>query len=541
MTTALDDRLTQALVDVADGLDLPTTLNRILDAAIELTGARYGALGVIGPDGLHSQFLHRGMSDAEADAVGALPRGHGVLGELIRHPRPLRLAHLSGHASASGFPAGHPAMDSFLGVPLKAGASVFGNLYLTQKPGGFDAEDERRVVALALAAGVAIRNAQLFEAAAVGGQWQAAAAEMANSVLRDEDGGMVLEMLVRRSREVAQADIAMLATPHDDEVLVEVFDSSGPLTLAEADDICLAIQSHAVPGTTDALSACLDGSTRELLTDVSLDAGSGRANARVGCFPVTTDTSSVGTLVLIWTDPQQPLSPDRLAAVEGMAVQAAVSLTLDVARLSEQKLLVFRDRDRIARDLHDLVVQRLFASGVSLQVLRRRHDLPPEAQERVSQLITEMDATIASIRDTIFELREGFSGSWQVTERLQDELDRMSEALGFAPTLHVDAELTTVDADDVIADAVAVVREALSNVARHADATSASVRLWFHEGQFGIDVSDDGAGPGGTDRRSGLGSLAERAEARGGTCDLTARPEGGSVLSWHVPLHVLPE
>lgn len=541
MTTALDDRLAQALVDVADGLDLATTLNRILDAALELTGARYGALGVIGSDGLHSEFLHRGMDPDQASAIGALPRGHGVLGDVIRNPRPLRLDHLASHESAAGFPEGHPPMDSFLGVPLKAGESVFGNLYLTEKPGAFDAEDERRVVALALAAGVAIRNAQLFEAASVGGQWQAAAAEMANSVLRDEDGGMVLEMLVRRSREVALADIAIVASPHDDQVLVEVFDSTFPLTLGEADEICLAIREQAVPGATDAVSACLDGTTRVMLDDVVVDPGTGPTRSRVGCFPVTTDTSSVGTLVLIWTDPQQALSPDRLAAVEGMAVQAAVSLTLDVARLSEQKLLVFRDRDRIARDLHDLVVQRLFASGVSLQVLGRRHDLPPEAQERVSQLITELDATIASIRDTIFELREGFSGSWQVTERLQEELDRMSEALGFTPTLQVDAELTTVDADDVIGDAVAVVREALSNIARHADATQASVRLWFHDGQFGIDVSDDGTGPGDSDRRSGLGYLSERAEARGGSCELVGPPGGGSVLSWRVPLHVLPE
>lgn len=540
MTIALDDRLAQALVDVADGLDLATTLTRILDAATELTGAQYGALGVLGPDDGLSQFLYKGMSAQQAAAVGSLPQGRGVLGELIRHPQPLRLAHLSQHDSATGFPPGHPPMDSFLGVPIRAGEAVFGNLYLTEKPGGFDAEDERRVLSLALAAGVAIRNAQLFEAAQVGGQWQAAAAEMANSVLRDEDGGMVLQMLVHRAREVARADIAILASPHDDQMLVEVFDSGADLSLADADAMCVAIQGHAADETPDALAACLDGVSRVMLTDVLVDAGAGPQAARVGCFPVTTDASSVGTLVLVWTDPLQAVSPDRLAAVEGMAVQAAVSLTLDVARLAEQKLLVFRDRDRIARDLHDLVVQRLFASGVSLQVLSRRHDLPDEARERVTQLITEMDATIAQIRDTIFELREGFSGTWQVTERLQEELDRMTEALGFAPTLQVDAELTTIDADDVIADSVAVVREALSNVARHAGATKASVRIWFHDGQYGIDVTDDGRGPGPSDRRSGLGSLTERAAARGGDCQLVPLPEGGSVLSWRVPLHVLP-
>jgi nitrate/nitrite-specific signal transduction histidine kinase len=189
-----------------------------------------------------------------------------------------------------------------------------------------------------------------------------------------------------------------------------------------------------------------------MLTDVLVDAGAGPQAARVGCFPVTTDASSVGTLVLVWTDPLQAVSPDRLAAVEGMAVQAAVSLTLDVARLAEQKLLVFRDRDRIARDLHDLVVQRLFASGVSLQVLSRRHDLPDEARERVTQLITEMDATIAQIRD--LRATEGFSGTWQIGTPA-GELDRMT--LGFAPL--GGCRVDTIDADDVIADSVAVVRE----------------------------------------------------------------------------------
>lgn len=537
MNSTLDDRLVQALVDVADGLDLGTTLNRILHAAIELTGAQYGALGVLADEGGLSQFLFEGMAADEAELIGELPRGRGVLGELIHHPQALRLSHLSQHPAAAGFPPGHPPMDSFLGVPIRAGETVFGNLYLTEKSGGFDAEDERRVQSLAVAAGVAIRNAQLFEAAQVGGQWQAAAADMANAALRGEDGGLVLQQLASSAREVARAQLAIVASPHDGEFLVEVFD--GPLTPDEADAICVAVRSHAADGAQDAIAACMDGSTSVMLRDVPLDWTEQHAH-QIGCFPVTTDSSNVGTLVLVWTDPSVAVTSDRIAAVQGMAVQAAVSLTLDVARLTEQKLLVFRDRDRIARDLHDLVVQRLFASGVSLQVLTRRDDLPEPARERVVQLITEIDATIEQIRDTIFELREGFSGTWQVTESLQAELDRMAESLGFSPLLQVDADLTTVDADDILGDAVAVVRESLSNIARHAHAGQATVRVWTRDGDFGIEVHDDGTGPGRSDRRSGIGNLAERARARGGDCQLEARPDGGSVLTWTVPLHVLP-
>ncbi len=545
MTTGLDDRLVQAMVDVADGLELSTTLDRILSAAIELTGARYGALGVLGDTPPESgraldQFRHQGMEPQVVADIGQLPRGRGVLGELISHPTPLRLPHLAAHPSATGFPPGHPPMDSFLGVPIRAGESVFGNLYLTDKPGGFDEEDERRVVALATAAGVAIRNSQLFEVAQVGGQWQAAAAEMANMALRDEDGGDVLAQLVRSAREVAHADIAMVISPHEGEVQVEVFDTSDPdLGLPDADVLCATTLGHLRAVDPTAVQRCLDGTGGASFRDIPLSVEPGTAQ-RLDCFPVRTDSGSIGTLVLMWTDPDTMVTDDRVAAVEGLAVQAAVSLTLDVARLAEQKLLVFRDRDRIARDLHDLVVQRMFAAGVSLQVLARRDDLPAEAHERIAQLITETDATIAQIRDTIFELREGFSGTWQLTEALQAESDRMTEALGFAPVLHVDGELTTVDADDIIPDAVAVVRESLSNIARHADASAAEVRVWFRDGLFGIEVSDDGAGPGDTERSSGLANMATRAESRGGASRLAPGASGGSVLEWSVPLHILP-
>ncbi len=541
MTTTLDDGLVQALVDVADGLEISTTLDRILVAATELTGARYGALGVLGGDGGLRQFRHVGMTPAQVAAMDSPPCGRGVLGELVRDPRPLRLRHLSEHPAASGFPAGHPPMDSFLGVPIRAGETVFGNLYLTEKPGGFDAEDERRVMALAAAAGVAIRNAQLFEAAQVGGQWQAAAADMANSVLRDEDGGLILELLARSARIVAQADLALVASPHEGDMQVEVFDAADPdMTLPVADVLCGRLLDGLARIDPVAAERCLTAAGDGFFRDVPLGEDWGTAGL-VGGFPIRTDSSNVGTLLLVWTDAEADVTDDRLAAIAGLAVQAAVSLTLDVARMAEQKLLVFRDRDRIARDLHDLAVQRLFAAGVSLQVLGRRHDLPAEARERVTQLIGEVDATIAQIRDTIFELREGFSGTWQLTEALQEELDRMAEPLGFDPQLQVDADLTTVDADDVLPDTIAVVREALSNVARHAGATAATVRVWSADGRFGVSVTDDGSGPAAGGRRSGLANLAARAEARGGTCELSAGPRGGGVLEWDVPLHILPD
>lgn len=539
-TRSLDDRLARALIDIADGLDLGNTLDRALTAALELTGARYGALGVLDGYGGLSEFRFEGMSDEEADAIGTLPRGRGLLGHLVVNPEPLRLAHLAEHPAATGFPDGHPAMDSFLGVPIRAGGTVFGNLYLTEKEGGFDAADEDCVMALASAAGVAVHNAQLFEAARLGAQWQAAAAEMANAALRGDDGGTVLELLAQHAREVTSADIALVASPIQGELMVEVVVADDPVDPERAQSICETLSRHAKDN--PEMDACLDGLDTAVLSDVQFDWTDGPVTAtQMACFPVTTDTRNVATLGLVWLGPEAVVTPDALAAVQGMAVQAAVSLTMDSARVTEQKLLVFRDRDRIARDLHDLVVQRLFAGGVSLRVLGRTGDLPDEARERIDDVGRELDATIAQIRSTIFNLKEGFTGTWQVSDRLEAEAERMTAALGFTPALHVDAELTTLDAEDILADTVAVVREALSNVARHSGATRADVRVWFRDGWYGVEVSDDGVGLGDSARRSGVANLADRAQERGGTCELRDGVGGGTVLTWTVPLHALPD
>ncbi len=538
-TGSLDDRLARALIEIADGLDLRTTLDRALKAALDLTGARYGALGVLDGHGGLSEFRFEGMSADDADAIGTLPRGRGLLGHLVVNPEPLRMAHLADHPAATGFPPGHPAMDSFLGVPIRAGGTVFGNLYLTEKDGGFDAVDEDCVLALASAAGVAVHNAQLFETAQLGAQWQAAAAEMANAALRGDDGGTVLELLAQHAREVTGADIALVASPIHGELTVEVVVADDPVDPERAQSVCEALSRRAQES--PEMDACLDGLDSALLSDVEFDWTAGSVTAtQMACFPVTTDTRNVATLGLVWIGPEFVVTPEALAAVQGMAVQAAVSLTMDSARVTEQKLLVFRDRDRIARDMHDLVVQRLFAGGVALQVLGSRADIPPDVHERIDQVGRELDATIAQIRATIFDLKEGFTGTWQVSDRLEAEVERMTAALGFTPSLHVDAELTTLDAEDVLADTVAVVREGLSNVARHAEASRADVRVWFRDGWYGVEVSDDGRGAGDSARRSGLANLVDRAEDQGGSCALTDGSAGGSVLTWTVPLHVLP-
>lgn len=538
-SSVIDDALVQALVDVADGLDVDSTLQRILDTAIELTGAQYGALGVLREGGGLQRFLFRGISEEEASRIDHVPVGLGLLGHIVRDPRPLRLTHIADHPESVGFPPGHPYMDCFLGLPIRAGTTVYGNIYLTDKPGGFDEADEARLVALAAAAGVAISNAKLYASVLVGEQWQTGVAEIANAALAGEDGGEMLELLALHSRAVTGCSVALVLTPDDDEWLLEVIDAdpddAAALT-ADGDlrrelEPWLAGQHHELSELTG------NGAVRQQVP-VTLADGARIVFDRVGRFAIRSEEELLGVLVLLWRNPRTPTGADRIGAVEAMAAQAAVSLELEEARRSEQQLLVFRDRDRIARDLHDLVVQRLFAGGVSLQILQRQ-ELLPEARQRVDQLAEDLRATIAQIRGTIFELREGFTGHAQLADRLQHEVDLMSESLGFRPELDVDAELTTLDVEDVLADTVATVREALSNVARHAQASTASVRVDSSGGWYTVFVEDDGVGMdrSAPRRRSGLANLEQRADARGGYCKVSAGPAGGLLLTWTVPLH----
>lgn len=542
MNLPFDAAMVQALVDVADGLELETTLRRILQAGVDLTGAKYGALGVLNDSGQGLQrFIFHGLPSEYADRIGSLPEGLGLLGETTRHPHPLRLRHVSGHPRSSGFPEGHPQMDSFLGLPIQAGGRVFGNIYLTDKPGGFIAEDETRLGVLAAAAGVAVSNAKLFTTVQIGEQWQTGVAELANAALHGEDGGTLLELLAQQAREVAGCELAVVITGDPDDPLLEVVDAD-PALRGEQPDLTGLLEDWLGSEPCRApLHRCLTDGEQVSRPYPLIRVGerSLRTN-RLAAFPIRSDDYTLGALLLVWRHPAPPTGPIRMRALAGLADQASVSLRLEAARRAEQQLLVFRDRDRIARDLHDLVVQRLFAAGVSLQVLQRMDRLPTEAGDRIEQVLSELHGTIAQIRGTIYELREGLPGSWQVSDRLQRELDLMAVSLGFHPDLEVSGELTTLDAEDVMADSVAVVREALSNCARHARATAVTVRVDFSGGWYAIHITDNGIGPDSSSRRSGLVNLADRARSRGGRCSLMARDHGGSELVWTVPLNEHP-
>jgi signal transduction histidine kinase len=363
-------RLLEAVTTVSLDLSLPDVLRRIAESARELVDAKYCALGVLDPTRTYlSEFITVGIDDEGRDAIGELPKGHGILGLLILDPRPLRLPDLTDHEDSFGFPANHPPMTTFLGVPLFVRGEVFGNLYLTDKAGGdpFTDIDEELAVALASAAAIAIDNARLHEA-------------------------------------------------------------QGELSLLE-------------------------------------------------------------------------------------------------------------DRERIARDLHDTVIQRLFATGMALQgATRLAHD--PELENRLQQAIDDLDTTVRQVRSTIFELDTRRVPGRSARREVLDLVAESARAIGFEPTVRFDGPIDAAVGDDVAEHLLAALRELLSNVARHAHATTASVEVTVGE-ELELRVTDDGRGGAGRSDSvgSGVRNLVQRAESLGGSFGLAPAPdERGTVARWVVPV-----
>ena len=363
--------LVSAVLLVGSDLDLPTVLRRIVDAARSLVDAEYAALGVLDEDkNALEDFITVGMTPEQVRQVGHLPEGHGLLGLLILEPQAVRVRDVTEHPDTYGFPAHHPKMRSFLGVPVHVRDEVFGNLYLTNKRGAdeFSEEDEALVDALAIAAGVAIENARLH------------------------------------------------------------------------------------------------------------------------------------------------------------------------ARLRDVALL--EDRERIARDLHDTVIQRLFAAGLNLQATARLAKVP-EVQRRLQEAVEDLDTTIRQIRSTIFALETVTTDDAGLRSQVLGLCKELADVLGFEPHIRFDGPVDTAVTGSLAEHLLSALREMLTNVARHAEATSVDVEVSVTEGGVVLVVEDDGRGlpPDPSDEGRGLRNLDARAAELGGTFSAANRPTGGVSAQWTVPLH----
>ncbi len=545
-----DRGLFTAVMSVAAGLDLGATLRRIVKAATELVDARYGALGVLNPDGSLGEFVHVGLDQARAREIGDLPAGRGILGLLIDHPVPIRLDDLAAHPSSSGFPPGHPPMTSFLGVPVRVRGEVFGNLYLTEKRsgGGFTAEDERTVMALAAAAAVAIENARLYERTRQRERWQEAVAEIANAVLAGSDTDEVLSLISHRARTLTGAHVGLVALPDDeDRLVVEIVDGRGESPAVEASaqpllEIIGGWASQFIPDNSVAYRVFREGVSQVSLTGEAVLALPPEVPAFGPAIvvPLSTADRVLGVLVLLWGDTHSHVPRDVLELAGSFASQAAVTLVLTEARREHERLAVYEDRDRIARDLHDLVIQRLFATGMMLQGVSRIDGVPEAAGGRVSRAVDELDETIKEIRQTIFALHEPVDGPTSSARgRVLRETSQSAALLGFEPSVRfagpIDSMLTPESTDQL----VAALREALTNAAKHAHARRVEVVVQIDRGEIALVVTDDGIGIGteGSGRRSGVANIAVRAQELGGSCRLERVSDaGGTRLTWCVPL-----
>ena len=529
--------LLDAVVTMGAGLALDPLLERIVAAAARLAGARYAALGVLdtGQDRRLRTFVHRGIDARLAAEIGDLPAGHGLLGQIIDRPEPLRLDDLGAHPSSHGFPAHHPPMGSFLGVPVRTRDHVFGNLYLTEKEGGagFTEEDEHLVVALAAAAGVAVENALLLEAARRGERWMAATAEIATQVARAEDGPEAVALVAGRARELADADLAwVVAGPDRDSLRFQ--------TVVGADVDLERVRDLPLEGSV--AREVVESGVPQVREDLEADPRQRRAHDRVPgwppldsvmLLPLSGATGYTGVLCLGWrpgrTARARDLDPSLPAA---FAEQAALSLQVARSRELGEQLAVLEDRDRIGRDLHDLVIQRLFAVGLSLQGAVRLSG-SPELTLRLERAVDDLDATIKDIRLTIFQL-----GSTADSHDLQAEVLRLVEraghVLGTRPRLVVSGPLRSGVRPELAGDVLAVLTEALSNALRHARARHLDVTVSVGP-EVVVEVRDDGVGLGPDVLESGLRNLRQRAERRGGSL-VVGTPEGGGMqLCWRVP------
>ena len=525
------DGLVEAMLVVTSGLELDATLRTIVKTAIELVDARYGALGVRGDGHELAEFVYDGIDEDTRAKIGPLPEGRGVLGVLIDDPKPIRLENILKHPASVGFPPNHPPMRTFLGVPVRTRDEVFGNLYLTDKVTGqpFSEDDEVLVQALAAAAGIAIDNARLYEQSRARQSWIAATRDIATEMLSSTDPATVFALIAGEALKLTGAEGTLVAVPADSEAAAAEVDELIVVETAGAVPTDIAVSTISV-GETPIGRAYLDRTPvrlEKLQMPTGFDAG---GPALV--LPLCTAEAAAGVLVVLRGIGTRPFTAEQLDMMAAFADQAVLAWQLAISQRRMRELDVLTDRDRIARDLHDHVIQRLFAVGLALQgtIPRARS---AEVQQRLSGCVDDLHAVIQEIRTAIFDLHGASSGHTRLRQRL-DEAIAQFESSELHTTVQFLGPLSAVDA--TLADhAEAVVREAVSNAVRHARATELAIEVRV-DNDLSIEVVDNGRGISGDITESGLASLRRRAEESGGTFSLENVAGGGTVLRWSAPL-----
>ncbi|WP_030711272.1 GAF domain-containing protein [Streptomyces sp. NRRL F-2580] len=496
--------LLEAVLSVGSEPELHATLQHIVDSAAELCSARYGALGVVDPERARLTGLFTaGLTEAERAAIPRLPdESSGLLGVLISDPRPLVLDDLTQDPRAAGFPPGHPPPDfvrgdphmrSFLGVPIRVHTEVFGNLCLTEKRGGgpFTDEDLALVRVLASQAGIAIGNARLYETARRRERWIDGAAAVTTTLLAGRPAADALMCVAERARLLADAAAGVVLQPTP-EGGMEIVAAS---THGDPGDL---VGTAIAPGS-PVLTQLLGGEPVFIEDSATDPRMTTHVRERFGpsmMLPLQSGGQLIGTLALPRARGGPPYDAvDRLLASQ-FASQAALALVLADAQHDREQLAVYEDRDRIARDLHDLVVQRLFATEMMLESTRRRAANSPSGDtvgDELSRAVDELDSTIQEVRTAIFALQQpptdaptAFRG------RVLRETGGAAVLLGFQPSVHFTGAVDALLPDPVAGELLAALRTALAAAHRRSGVTSIAVKVDATPSRVRLTVADDG-------------------------------------------------
>lgn len=525
--------LLQIVTDIGSDLDLQATLQRILNAAVQLTGASFGALGVRAADGNLVSLLEAGK---EADPDSQM-HSEALFGLLVDRLVPLRVGDVSSYAAEAGLSRRHPSWRAFLGIPIVIRGENCGSLYLTDdRPEfSFSATDEVGIQALASAAAVAVDNARLFDGLQDLARWTDASREITTVLLMDGRSAVrPLQLIAERARDLTFAEQAIVLVPADPDRLAEEVDSLTIATAAgpHADEI-VGRQVPVVESTTGQVFR----TGRATMTDnfrYPIESFTDQGKRPAIAVPLRASDEVIGVIAVARGVSQEPFDHRQLALVEDFAHHAALALTLAKANEQARKLNVLAERERIARDLHDHVIQRLFLSGMDLQgtIGRTRS---PAIVDRLTRTVDDLQSIVDEIRTVVFELQSPAATAMNFRRRIQAAVASLTDNSHLATTLRLTGPMVTVDS--ALADhAEAVITEAISNTVRHSGATCLTVEVVVSD-QLCIDVIDNGRGiPADNQRQSGLANLRSRAQWAGGACRISSSPDAGTHVHWKAPL-----
>ena len=530
-------QLLQVIVEIGSDLDLDATLRRIIRAARDLTSAPYGALAVRDHDGTLISFANEGIDADTVRRIGTLPVGKGVLSISLLDTPALRLDDLTKHPAAVGFPEHHPPMRAFLGVPITIRGTAFGNLYLTHgEPGRlFSESDEVAARALAVAAAVAIDNAQLFKRQRTSVKWMDASREITTALLSSvEPDVSALQLIAEKACTLTDAEQAIVLIPDDADIPSEEIDT---LVVAAA----VGRNASEVVGQRIPVDRSTSGgvfrSGKPLITEAlsyPIPAFTDVGQRSAILMPLRAHDEVAGVIAVARSADRAPFDDSYLALVSDFATHAAIALMLASGRAHARQLTIVAERERIAHDLHDHVIQRLFAAGMDLQgtVARARS---PEVIDRLNHTLDDLQTIIEEIRTTIFQLKSPIDNDGSFRRRIQQVVTNLTGNRDIVTTVRMHGPTTAVGGE-LAEHAEAVAAEAISNAVRHSGASRLTVEVNVAD-MLTLDIIDNGCGiPDDNPRRSGLANMLYRAEQVGGRCEISNQPAGGTRVHWAAPL-----